>query len=52
MESQVVSESRKGVENVILFLQKLIVDQEKDEEIRKLKHQALNEREATKVPVC
>ena len=52
MESQAVSESRQNVENVILSPQKPIVDQEKDQEIRKLKHQALNEREATKVPVC
>ena len=33
MESQAVSESRKSVENVILSPQKLIVDQEKDQEI-------------------
>ena len=51
MESQTVSESRQRVENVILSPQKLIVDQEKDQEIRKLKRQALNEREAVKVPV-
>ena len=38
MESQAVSESRKSVENVILSQQKLIVDQEKDQEIWKLKH--------------
>ena len=31
---------------------KLIVDQEKDQEIQNLKHQALNERVAAKVPVC
>ena len=52
MESQAVSESRQSVENVILSLQKLTVDQEKDQEIRKLKRRALNEREAVKVPVC
>ena len=52
MESQAVSESRQSVENVILSLQKLIVDQEKDQEIRKLKHHALNEREAANLPVC
>ena len=51
MESQAVSESRQSVENVI-SPQKLIVDQEKDQEIRKLKHGALNEKEAAKVPVC
>ena len=52
MESQAVSESRQSVENVILSPQKLIVDQEKDQEIRKLKRRALNEREAAKVSVC
>ena len=37
---------------MILSLPKLIVDQEKDQEIQKLKHRTLNEREAAKVPVC
>ena len=44
MESQAVGESRQSVENVILSPQKLIVYQEKDQEIWKLKHRALNER--------
>ena len=52
MGCQAVSESRQSVENVILSPQKLIVDQEKDQEFRKLKHRALSEREAAKVPVC
>ena len=52
MERQAVSESRQSVENVILSPKKLIVDHEKDQEIRKLKNRALNEREAAKVPVC
>ena len=38
MESQAVSESRQSVENMILSPQKLIVDLEKDLEIRKPKH--------------
>ena len=52
MENQAVSEFRKSVKNVIFTLQKVIVDQEKDQEICKLNHRALNEREATKIPVC
>ena len=52
MERQAVSESRQSVANVILSQQKQIVDLEKDQEIQKLKHRALNERKVVKVPVC
>ena len=43
---------KESVKNIMLSTQRLILDQDKDQEIRKLKQHALDEKEASKVPVC
>lgn len=46
------SNRRQSTENLMLSPQKLILDQEKDKDLRVLRQQALSEKEAAKVSVC
>ena len=46
-----MNQLRESVENIV-SAKKLILDQDKDQGIRKLKQHALDEKEASKVPVC
>ena len=52
MKPHTPGEPKESVENIMLSTQKLILDQDKDHKIRKLKQHSLDEKEASKVPVC
>ena len=52
MKVHTAGEPRDSVRNMMLSSQKLILDQDKDQEIRKLKQHTLDEKEASKVPMC
>ena len=52
MKPHTAGEPKESVENIMLSTQRLILDQDKDQEIRKLSQHALDEKEASKVPVC
>ena len=52
MKSHTAGEPNESVKNMMLSTQTLILDQDKDQEIRKLKQHALDEKEASKVPMC
>ena len=52
MKPYTADKPRESVKNIMLSTRKLILDQDKDQEIWKLKQHALDEKEASKVPVC